>query len=111
MLKALFVIHLSMGVPGLALATALGTWVNLGVLGFLAVRRGHLVPEPRLVSGTLRMVAASAYAGVVAVLLEGTLATEIARLPALHHEALLVLLGLTGLASYVIALFALGWRR
>ncbi|MDQ4136896.1 MAG: murein biosynthesis integral membrane protein MurJ [Pseudomonadota bacterium] len=94
------------GVVGLSLATAIGIWVNLGLLTFLALRRDWMAP-----GGTLGRTAAAV--GVASLLLTAfawfaplPLAEWTARLPAWHNEILLAILGAAGAAIYGGALLA-----
>jgi putative peptidoglycan lipid II flippase len=55
---------------GLALATSIGAWTNLGLLVFLAVRRGAMAPDRRFLGAVGGIaVAAGAMALVMALLL------------------------------------------
>ena len=94
------------GVVGLALATAIGIWVNLGLLVLLAMRRDWMAP-----SGTLGRTAAAV--GVASLLLAAfawfapaPLAAWTATLPAWHNEILLAVLGAAGALIYGGALLA-----
>ncbi|MBB4041447.1 putative peptidoglycan lipid II flippase [Microvirga flocculans] len=102
------------GVVGLALATAIGIWVNLALLVFLAMRRGWMVP-----SGSLGRTAAAV--GVAGLLLAAfawlaplPLAEWTSRLPAWRNESLLAILGMAGALIYggalLVGMKALGIR-
>jgi len=89
-----------LGVVGLALATAIGIWVNLGLLVVLAMRRHWMAP-----GGTLGRIAAAV--GVASLLLAAfawfapvPLEAWVARLPAWHSEILLAILGAAGALIY-----------
>lgn len=111
LLKAFFIMQLHMGVEGLALATAIGTWINVSILGGMAIRRGFLTLEAPLLTSMARMAGAAAFAAVVAFLVQAPLAGLIHELPRFRNEALLMALGVVGLGSYAVSLLGLGWRR
>lgn len=48
-----------LGHVGIAVATALSAWLNAGLLGFVLMRRGHLVPDGRLITRLPRIVVAA----------------------------------------------------
>jgi len=110
-LKALFVMGLSFGVVGLALATAIGTWVNVLVLGGQGWRLGYMEVSAAFAATVARMAGAAAYAGVVAWLLVGVIADILSPGLALRAEILMVVMGLVGLGAYGLGLLAVGWRR
>ncbi len=110
-LKALFVMVFSMGVEGLAVATALGTWVNFLCLGVIGWRRGFFSLDERLISGSMRMLGAAGFAGVIAWLAAGPVGDGLAGVSVMYNEIYLLAMGGVGLASYGVALLALGWKR
>ncbi|MFO0350682.1 MAG: murein biosynthesis integral membrane protein MurJ [Alphaproteobacteria bacterium] len=110
-LKALFVMGLNFGVVGLALATAIGTWVNVLVLGGQGWRLGYMEVSAAFAATVARMAGAAAYAGVVAWLLVGVIADMLSPGLALRAEILMVVMGLVGLGAYGLGLLAVGWRR
>jgi len=50
---------------GIAIATAIAAWVNVGLLGYRLYRLGHFAPDLRLIDRTARMLAAAILMGVV----------------------------------------------
>jgi putative peptidoglycan lipid II flippase len=62
-MKFALVMGLDLGVFGLAIATSLSAWINLGVLTYLARRRAVLVATPELKRGILPVLAAAVAAG------------------------------------------------
>lgn len=50
---------------GIALASSLSGWLNAALLGVVLLRRGHLAPDRRLLTRSLRMVLAAIGMGVV----------------------------------------------
>jgi putative peptidoglycan lipid II flippase len=92
------------GVAGLALATAIGTWVNLGLLAWLAYRRDWTAPSVTLGKVLLAVILASALLTAFAVFAAPLLAPFAAVLGPWRDLALLTLLGLGGLLAYGAAL-------
>ncbi|MBQ0820195.1 murein biosynthesis integral membrane protein MurJ [Microvirga sp. HBU67558] len=88
------------GVVGLALGTAIGVWVNLGLLFVLAYRRGWTAPNRTLGRTCLAIAAASLLLGVFAWFAPAPLARWTALLPAWRNEILLALLGAAGALIY-----------
>ena len=93
---------------GIALATTLAGWLNVGLLAAGLARRGYLKPDGRLKRRLPRMVAAAA--GMAALLwavalgLEGPLETAGFRIAAL---AAIVVAGLVGYGALAAGLGAL----
>lgn len=96
-----------LGAPGLALATAIGAWVNCGLLYFLAIRRGWSAPNKRLVHTILAMVPACALLAVTALLANHFAAPWTGLLPHFRTEAQLVAVALAGALTYSVALLIL----
>jgi putative peptidoglycan lipid II flippase len=97
----------SLGVVGLALATALGAWVNLLILYGLAYRRDWTAPSAALGKLGAAVLLASALLAAFAALARAPLAEAVARLlPVWREETLLVVLGLSGMALYAAVLLA-----
>src|SRR4051812_13866493 len=99
---------------GLALATAVGAWINLLLVIGFAVRAGHLVLDRAMV----RSLAKFAVAGILlaaALWFAARFATaQFAHLSALRDEAaLLVLVGVGAVvyAASILLLFGRGWLR
>jgi putative peptidoglycan lipid II flippase len=95
----------SLGVVGLALATAVGTWINLILLVVLAYRRDWTAPGPVLG----RVMAAILVAGLglagFALFGPAPIASLLTSLPAWRDEIVLGLLGLVGALIYGVLLF------
>lgn len=89
-----------LGAPGLALATAVGAWVNLALLYGLAYRRDWTVPSPQL----LRALAAVAVASLVLAAVTAGALPPLTRLVGgltlWREESLLALLGTLGALAY-----------
>ncbi len=94
------------GVVGLALGTAIGVWVNLGLLFVLAHRRGWTAPNRTLGMTCLAIAVASLLLAAFAWFAPAPLAQWTAALPAWRNEVLLGLLGAAGALIYGGALLA-----
>jgi putative peptidoglycan lipid II flippase len=102
------------GAAGLAFATAMGAWINVGLLAVLALRRGWMAPDQVLG----RWVLAIALAGLSMFgLLQASLAGIGAwsgQWPSLRNEMELLALAIVGLGAYALPLLvmvkALGLR-
>jgi putative peptidoglycan lipid II flippase len=95
-----------LGVVGLALATAIGAWVNLVLLLVLAYRRDWTAPSRALVKMLAAVIAASAALALYTVVAEAPIVRMAAGLAAWHDETALAILALGGLAIYGLALLA-----
>lgn len=109
--KLVLIVSLSFGAVGLALGTAVGAWVNLGLLIAVASMRGLLKLDERLIGGGPRIIAAAALAGVVSWLTAAPVAEALAGLSQLRNEITMMAMGAIALSSYGVALLGLGWRR
>jgi putative peptidoglycan lipid II flippase len=94
------------GAVGLALATAIGAWVNLGLLLWLAYRRDWAAPGALLGKTVLAVAAASALLWLFAIFASPPLARLAEGLPAWRTEAHLALLGIPGALLYGALLLA-----
>lgn len=98
---------------GLALATAAGAWINLGLLMFGARRRAFESPGVPI-ERVMRLLASGLALGIALYLGEQVLRPLLADLPALREEALLLLLLALGAALYaalVIGFVGTAWLR
>ena len=109
--KLALIVGLSFGAVGLAFGTAVGAWVNLGILAVIASARGLLKLDARLTGGAPRIVAAACFAALVAWLVSVPLGEATAGVKVLRAEIYLAALGTVALASYGVMLFGLGWKR
>lgn len=100
------------GAVGLALATAVGAWVNLGGLAALALRRGWMRPDLRLAEVAAAAFCASGLLALAIALSEAPALAWAEGLAHLRNEAQLVLLGAIGggvyAAVFVVSLMTLG---
>jgi putative peptidoglycan lipid II flippase len=99
---------------GLALATAVGAWINLLlVLGF-AVRAGYLDLDRALVQALAKFAASGAVLAAAFWFTAKFAAVHLAQLPALRDEAALLLLIVVGTIIYaglILLLFGKSWLR
>lgn len=94
-----------LGAPGLALATALGAWINFGILVALALRAGAMKPNAVLIKVGGASIAAGLALTLVA-LFGDPLARNLASgLGGLAAIAELALLGIAGMAVYIAVFF------
>ena len=103
-----FALYRPLGAAGLALATAVGAWINFGLLVALALRGGSMKPDATLARVGAAVVVASAVLATVALLGYAPVGRVAELAGSLRTEAHLALLGLLGMAAYgVILLIAL----
>jgi putative peptidoglycan lipid II flippase len=95
------------GVGGLALATAIGTWVNLGLLFWLAYRRDWTAPDRVLGRALTAVAAATLVLTAYALAAPLFLAPLTAQTGPWRDLALLALVGSGGATCYAAALVAL----
>ena len=101
-----FLLYKPFGAPGLAFATAIGAWINFGILVALALRAGSMAPNAVFLKvATASLAAAAALAGVA------VFGAATAQLLARHVApfatiAELALLGLVGMIVYVAVFLA-----
>jgi putative peptidoglycan lipid II flippase len=95
------------GVVGLALGTAIGIWVNLGLLVILALRRDWMAPSGALGRTFAAVIVASLLLAAFAWFAPGPLARWTDTLAAWRSEILLGLLGAGGALIYGAALLIL----
>jgi putative peptidoglycan lipid II flippase len=97
---------------GLALATSIGAWLNLGLVVWFAVRRGHFAFEAGLRRAVARLVAAGLALAVVLWLAYRPVAGLFADWSSWRDESTLAVLALIGGGVYlavVLALFGSQW--
>jgi putative peptidoglycan lipid II flippase len=99
---------------GLALATAVGAWINLLLVIGFAARAGYLDLDRALLQSLAKFVAAGAVLGAALWLAAGLAASHLAQLGALRNEAALLVLIVVGAIVYAVSillLFGRGWLR
>ncbi len=97
---------------GLALATSIGAWTNLGLVVWFAIRAGHLRIDERLRQSTVKLAAAGLALAVTLWLCEAPVAHLFADWRRLHDVVILALLAAIGGGVYggiVLILFGRGW--
>jgi putative peptidoglycan lipid II flippase len=102
----------SLAQVGLALATSVGAWLNLGLVVWLAVRAGHLAFDPALRNAAGKLTAAGLALALVLFLAQGPVAGLFAGSSTWHDVATLAVLALVGALVYggiVLALFGREW--
>jgi putative peptidoglycan lipid II flippase len=97
---------------GLALATAVGAWVNLSLLVWFAARQRLIVLDARLVRAIWRLAVAAIVLAIVLWLAQAPVAALFSQWTRLRYEAMLATLGVLGACAYigtVLALFGREW--
>src|SRR5712672_887822 len=104
----------SLAQVGLALATAVGAWINLLLVIGFAVRAGHLVLDRALMRSLAKFAVSGAVLGAALWFAARFAAAHFAQLSALRDEAALLSLIVVGTFVYagsVLLLFGWGWLR
>jgi len=104
----------SLAQVGLALATAVGAWINLLLVVGFAVRAGYLDLDRALLQSLAKFVVSGAVLGAALWLAARFAASHVLELSALRHEAALLLLIVVGTIVYagsILLLFGWGWPR
>ncbi|MFV0281117.1 MAG: murein biosynthesis integral membrane protein MurJ [Rhodoblastus sp.] len=95
-----------LGAPGLALSTAIGAWINVGILVALALRAGAMRPNAVLMKVAGASLAAALALAAVALLGGPPVRAFAARFDGFAAILALVTLGLAGALVYGLAFFA-----
>src|SRR3954466_9102409 len=104
----------SLAQGGLALATAVGAWINLLLVVGFAVRARHLDLDRALMQSLVKFVLSGVVLGAALWLAARFAAVHISQLHALRDEAALLLLVVAGTIVYagsILVLFGRGWLR
>ena len=104
----------SLAQVGLALATAVGAWINLLLVIGFAVRAGYLNLDRALTQSLAKFVACGVVLAAALWFAARFAAVQLAQLSALRDEASLVLLIAVGAAAYagsILLLFGWGWLK
>jgi putative peptidoglycan lipid II flippase len=99
------VLYRTYGAVGLALATAVGAWVNLGGLVLLALRRGWMRPDLGLAEVAAATFCASGLLALVVEVSEPPALAFADGLAHLRNEAQLAFTGAAGAVVYAVVLF------
>jgi putative peptidoglycan lipid II flippase len=97
---------------GLALATSIGAWINLGLVVWFAMRAGHASHDGRLRQSVLRLAVAGVVLAAALWLCHAPVVRWVADWHGLHDLAALAVLGAIGAAVYggtILVLFGPGW--
>jgi putative peptidoglycan lipid II flippase len=97
---------------GLALATSVGGWINLGLLMWFAARQNLLTIDQRLRQSSIKLAIAGVALAIVLLVLEWPVGALFSGWTALRDEATLLVLGIVGFLVYggaVLALFRRQW--
>src|SRR6266581_3498513 len=105
--QAAFFYFTSLAQVGLALATSIGAWLNLGLVIWFAARRGHLALDPALRSAMVRLTAAAIALAAVLLLARGPVAELFAGWTSWRDESTLAVLAMMGGVVYAAVIFAL----
>jgi putative peptidoglycan lipid II flippase len=99
---------------GLALATAVGAWINLLLVVGFAVRAGYLDLDRALMQSLAKFAASGAVLGAALWFAARFAASHLAQLSTLRDEAALLALIVVGTIVYagsILLLFGSGWLR
>jgi putative peptidoglycan lipid II flippase len=110
--KAAFFYMTSLAQVGLALATTIGAWLNLGLVLWFAARAGRIEFGGSLKGSVSRLAAAGIALAVVLFFVEGPVASLFSAWPRLRDEATLATLAGIGAVVYggaVVTLFGPRW--
>jgi len=97
---------------GLALATSIGAWINLGLVIWFAAHAGHVARDQRLLQSILRLAVAGIALGVVLWLCNAPVSRWVSDWGGPRDLATLAIVGVIGAAIYggvVLALFGRDW--
>src|SRR5579872_6495598 len=101
----------SLAQVGLALATAIGAWINFVLVLFWAARAGHIAADATLKSSLRRLAAAGFVLAVVLLLATPVVTYVLSSLPRFRNESELVMLAVLGGVVYGALIYALFGRR
>jgi putative peptidoglycan lipid II flippase len=97
---------------GLALATSIGAWINLGLVVWFGVRAGHMRSDARLTQSALKLLVAGAVLGIVLRFAHAPVAGLFAgRYVDVLTLASLAALGAAVYGGIVLALFGGEWLK
>jgi putative peptidoglycan lipid II flippase len=96
---------------GLALATAVGAWINLLLVIFFAVRAGYLVLDRAMLTSFAKFVLAGVILGAALWFAARFASTYLAQMSAFRDEATLAILVVIGAVVYAAAILPLFGRR
>jgi putative peptidoglycan lipid II flippase len=97
---------------GLALATSIGAWINLGLVIWFAIRAGHVARDDRLRQSILRLAIAGAILTVVLWFSVAPVTRLLSQWQGPRDLAALAVIGMIAVAVYggaILALFGRDW--
>jgi putative peptidoglycan lipid II flippase len=113
-LKLVFLYFTSLSQIGLALATAIGAWINFGLIVAFGLRAGFMEFDARFRRELGKLALAGLALAAVLFAAQWPVLAITAGLPGVHNILALVLLGLIGALAYgaaIYALFGKAWVR
>jgi putative peptidoglycan lipid II flippase len=96
---------------GLALATAIGAWINLGLIMWFAMRENLIGWDERLKRSLIRLAVAGGILAVLLILAAKPAAGLFAHMPTLRDEMTLAILAAGSAAIYALAVLLLLGRQ
>lgn len=99
---------------GLALATSIGAWINLGLVIWLGMRAGLIAFDPALMRSITRLTAAGIILGVVLWVADRAALSLLPPQMLLRNEAILAGLVIVGALIYagtIVLLLGVGWLK
>jgi putative peptidoglycan lipid II flippase len=96
---------------GLAVGTAIGAWVNVGLMVWLAARAGIITMDARLKRSLIMLAVSGCLLGVVVFLTSKAVPLLFRNLPAFRDEAALVTLAVIAAAVYAVLILLLLGRN
>jgi len=113
-LKVVFLYFTTLAQIGLALATAIGAWINFGLIIWFGIRAGFIGFDRDLKRSLARLALAGAALAAALFAAQWPVLAVTAGMPGVHHAMALVLLGLIGALVYggaIFGLFGKAWLR
>jgi putative peptidoglycan lipid II flippase len=113
-LKLVFLSFTNLSQVGLALATAIGAWINFGLIVWFGLRAGFMGFDAAFKRDLAKLALAGAALAAALFAAQWPVLAITAGLPGVHNVMALVLLGLIGALAYgaaISALFGKVWLR
>lgn len=100
-----FGLSAALGAPGLALATSIGAWVNLGILAFLALSRGILKISRELIETVWAVIGGTTILGAFTYIYPIQIVLVLHQYGLSNRAVSLILVGILGSAIYAAGYF------
>jgi putative peptidoglycan lipid II flippase len=113
-LKIAFLYLTTLSQAGLALATAIGAWINFGLIVWFGVRAGFMNFDAAFKRDVAKLALAGAALAAALFISQWPVLAFTAGLPGVHHIMALVLLTLVGVLAYggaIYGLFGVAWLK